>query len=444
MRSRAITRVASLALALLALAVVIPATALGVVRFDREWKLTGFGGGEAQLAVDRAGSLVYVADPFAGATGRIVVYDRDGKQLRTLEKATGVDVERPAGVATDSAGNLLVFEGDRNRVQVMTPAGAFVRAVAPTGSAAFDDLAQSITVDAADNLYVADTRASRIQVFDAAGSLRRAIPLGGGFVTDVAVDAAGNVYALIIFGTAGCESAVQVHDAAGALVTRFNVTQGAAFGCARFGLAIDPRTGEVLVSSQGGTTPGIRRYTPAGALVGAPLTGATSSVDRLQSIGLAVDAKGTIFTRDSAAGRILRFADLAPAPNLANTIPSPRTIGVGPATVVAPGKISLGSLRRSKCVRTLVLTSKPARVTVRIFSGIRSIRLFGAKTVRFTAAGRRVVCIPVPFRAKSFDARTRLRISVAVALGPGSSGGAAPRSSAPNPKPKTRPISLIP
>ena len=148
MRSRAITRVASLALALLALAVVIPATALGVVRFDREWKLTGFGGGEAQLAVDRAGSLVYVADPFAGATGRIVVYDRNGKQLRTLEKATGVDVERPAGVATDSAGNLLVFEGDRNRVQVMTPAGAFVRAVAPTGSTAFDDLAQGIAVDA--------------------------------------------------------------------------------------------------------------------------------------------------------------------------------------------------------------------------------------------------------------------------------------------------------
>ena len=444
-RPRTLARSAPVVLALLALALAIPSSALGVVRFDREWKLAaGFGGGEFALAIDRAGGTVYVADPFNGASGRIVVYDRDGTQLRTLEKATGVDVERPAGLAVDSSGNLLVFEGDRNRVQVMTPTGGFVRAVAPTGTAAFDDLAQSIAVDADDNLYVADTRASRIEVFDPAGNLLRAFPLGGQFVSDVAVDAAGNVYVELIFGTAGCEAAVQVHDPSGSLVARFNVTQGRAFDCARIGLAIDPRTGEVLVSSQGGTTPGIRRYTPAGALVGAALTGAGSSAERLQSIGLAVDAKGTIFTRDSAGGRILRFADLAPAPNLATTIPSPRTIGVGPATAVVPGKISLGSLKRSKCVRTLVLSSKPARVTVRIFSGIRSLRLFGAKTVRFTGAGRKVVCITVPFRAKTFDARTRLRVSLAVALGPGSSAGGGSRPSAPNPRPKSRPILLVP
>ena len=114
-------------------------------------------------------------------------------------------------------------------------------------------------------------------------------------------------------------------------------------------------------------------------------------------------------------------------------IPNPRTIGVGPATAVVPGRISLGSLRRSKCVRTLVLTSKPARVTVRIFSGIRSIRLFGAKTVRFTAPGRQVVCIRVPFRARTFDARTRLRVSLAVALDAGAS-----------PRPRSRPIALTP
>jgi len=53
-------------LALAALAAAIPASALGVVRFDREWKVAGFGGGEAAVATDRAGSLVYVADPFAG------------------------------------------------------------------------------------------------------------------------------------------------------------------------------------------------------------------------------------------------------------------------------------------------------------------------------------------------------------------------------------------
>ena len=439
MRSR-IVRSASLVLALLALAIALPATALGLVRFDREWKVAGISGSESGIAIDGTGGTVYVADPFTGASGRIVVYDRDGRQLRTLERATGVDVERPVGLAVDSIGNLLVFEGDLNRVRVMTPTGTPVRTIAPTGTAAFDDLAQGIAVDAADNLYVADTRASRIEVFDPAGNLLRAIPLGGQFVNDVAVDAAGNVYALLIFGDGGCGSAVQVHAPSGALVSRWAATQDPVFSCARSGIAIDPRTGEVLVSTQSGSSPGVRRYTPAGVLVGAPLTGKDSSADRLQAVGLAVDAAGTVFVRDTAAARILRFADLPPAPNLQTTIPSPRTIGVGPATVVAPGRISLGSLRRSKCVRTLVLSTKRARVTVRIFSGIRSLRLFGAKTVRFTGAGRKVVCIPVPFRAKSFDARTRLRISVAVALGPGSSGGPAP----PAPKPKTRPISLVP
>ncbi|HMN99232.1 MAG TPA: NHL repeat-containing protein [Miltoncostaeaceae bacterium] len=427
------TRSVVVLLVLAALAAAIPAAALGAVRFDREWRITGFGGGEASIATDRAGAVVYVADPFAGATGRVLVYDRDGARPRTFEKATAVDIERPAGLAVDSAGNLLVFEGDRNRIQVLTPGGAPIRTIQPTGAQAFDDQAQSIAVDAADDVYVADTRASRISVFGPTGTFLREIPLGGQFVTDVAVDAAGNVYALLIFGTAGCEAAVQVHDPSGAQIARWNVTAQPGFGCARLGLAIDPRTGEALVASQSGTLPGIRRYTRSGVPVGAPLTGAGSSADRLQAVGLAVAGDGTIFTRDSSAGRVLRFADLPPAPDLAAVIPNPRTIGVGPATAVVPGRISLGSLRRSKCVRTLVLTSKPARVTVRIFSGIRSIRLFGAKTVRFTAPGRQVVCIRVPFRARTFDARTRLRVSLAVALDAGAS-----------PRPRSRPIALTP
>ncbi len=50
----------------------------------------------------------------------------------------------PAGLAVDSAGNLLVFEGDRNRIQVLTAGGVPLRTIQPTGPAAFDDLAQAI------------------------------------------------------------------------------------------------------------------------------------------------------------------------------------------------------------------------------------------------------------------------------------------------------------
>jgi len=261
-------------------------------------------------------------------------------------------------------------------------------------------------------------------------------------VDDVAVDAAGNVYALLIFGTAGCEAAVQKHDPNGTLIARWNVTQGADFSCARFGIAVDPRTGEVLVSSQGGTKPGIRRYTPAGALVGPPLLGNGTPGDRLQAVGLAIDGAGTIYTRDTRTPpRILRFGEVPPAPNLQNTIPNPQTITRGPATVVAPGSVSLRSLKKSKCVRTLVVSTKPARVNVRIFSGIRSIRLFGQKLVVFRRAGKRVACIPVPFRARTFDARTRLRIAVGVALNAvEGTGGPAPRTG----PPIFRPIRLLP
>lgn len=435
MAPRTVRRTCLAALALLALAIAIPAAALGVVRFDRQWPVAAGNGVEGGgVAVDRAGTTVYVAEPFAGGSGRITAYDRDGTVLRVLDRAGGVDVERPLGLAVDSAGNLSVFEGDRNRVLVLTPAGSVVRAVAPTGTAAFDDLAAGIAIDRQDRLYVADTRNSRIEVFDAGGALLSTIPLGGDFVNDVTVDTAGNVYALTIFGTAGCEAAVQKHAPDGTLLARWAVTQSPAFGCARFGIGIDPRTNEVLVSSQGGTAPGVRRYSSTGAPVGAPLLGDGTPRNTLKALGLAVDATGAIFVRDGAAARMLRFADLPPAPDLQTTIPNPKTVTVGPATLVLPGTLSLASLKRSKCVRTLVVSTKPARVTVRIFSGIRSLRLFGAKRVVFRAAGKRVACVPVPFRAHTFDARTRLRFAVGVAL----------NSVERQPRPATRPIRLVP
>lgn len=423
----------------------VAATAQGAVRFDREWAIAGGAGGEiGDVALSPDGGTVYVADPGFGATGRILVYDTTGRLITTYERATGVPVERPAGLGVDAAGNLFAFESDKNDVVVIGGGRSIINTYAPTGANAFDDLATGITVDAQGLLYVADTRASRISVFNSAGIVVRQIPLGGSFVTDVAVDAAGNVYALLIFGTAGCESKVQVYDPSGARTAEWIVTQGAVFGCARFGIAVDPRTNEVLVSGQGGTAPGVRRFSPTGALVGATLTGNDKPGDALKATGLAVDREGVVYVRDANVPRILRFADLPPAPNLAAAIPSPQTITRGPGTLVAPGAVPLRSLRTSKCMRTLVVTSKPARVTVRIYSGIRSLRLFGEKTVRFRRAGKAVVCVLVPGRAKTFDARTRLRIALGVVLGAGPLRGVpAPVPTSPT-GPGTRPIKLLP
>jgi hypothetical protein len=139
--------------------------------------------------------------------------------------------------------------------------------------------------------------------------------------------------------------------------------------------------------------------------------------------------------------RITRTGAGRPGPavtDLGREIPSPREVRAGPATATAPGVISLGSLKRSKCVRVAVVSVRPARVLVTIFSGRRSIRLFGQRLVRFAKPGRTSVCILVPKRAKTFDVRTPLRFAVGYALG----AGARPGQRAT--RPTITPIRLVP
>ena len=100
--------------------------------------------------------------------------------------------------------------------------------------------------------------------------------------------------------------------------------------------------------------------------------------------------------------------------------------------------MSLTSLTRSKCVLVKVASSRPARILVSIFSGRRSVRLFGQKRVVFTAPGRQRVCIPVPFRAHTFNLRTRLNVALGYVV------GATPRRGERKPKPVIRRINLVP
>lgn len=126
------------------------------------------------------------------------------------------------------------------------------------------------------------------------------------------------------------------------------------------------------------------------------------------------------------------------APDLRTVIPSPRDVKAGPAIATAPSRLSLRSLRGSKCVRVAVTSARAARVLVTIFSGRSSVRLFGQRLVVFAAPGRTSTCIPVPRRAKTFSVRTPLRFAIGYALGvrarPGESST----------RPVIRPIALVP
>jgi hypothetical protein len=127
----------------------------------------------------------------------------------------------------------------------------------------------------------------------------------------------------------------------------------------------------------------------------------------------------------------------AAAPNLGTTIPSPQTLTNGPTALTAPGRISLQSLRRSKCVLVRVASREPARVLVSIFSGRLSIRPFGQRLVVFRRAGSRQVRIKVPWRAHTFNVRTPLRVAL------GYTAGAEPQQGGPKPPPRIRRIRRI-
>lgn len=126
------------------------------------------------------------------------------------------------------------------------------------------------------------------------------------------------------------------------------------------------------------------------------------------------------------------------AVDLRSSIPAPQTLQGGPTTIVAPGTVSLTSLTRSKCVLVKVASARPARILVTIFSGRLSVRLFGRARVVFTSAGRRKVCIAVPFRAHTFNIRTRLNVALGYLV------GARARAGETRPPPVIRRIQLLP
>lgn len=186
---------------------------------------------------------------------------------------------------------------------------------------------------------------------------------------------------------------------------------------------VDASGGEVHVAHDSA-----RRRTTVRNLRGAATVTPTSRP------ALSLAAGRQVQVTDAGAGRPI---PLVPA-DLATSIPSPRDVRAGPAVATAPSVVSLRSLKRSKCVTVLVASAKPARVLVTIFSGRRSIRLFGQRLMVFPAAGRRETCIRVPAHAKTFDVRTPLRFAVGYAL------GARARRGEPATRPAIRPIRLVP
>jgi len=154
------------------------------------------------LDADREGNI-YVCD---ASKKHVVVFDRDGKYLRTIGDSSLFS--RPAGLTVDPDGKRLFVvdtggvKSDKHRVVVFdAQSGEFLYTIATRGDKEGElNLPRDATIAADGNLYVVDGGNFRVQVFSPEGKFIRSFGSigrrGGQFSRPKGIgsDSAGNIY----------------------------------------------------------------------------------------------------------------------------------------------------------------------------------------------------------------------------------------------------------
>jgi sugar lactone lactonase YvrE len=314
--------------------------------------------GPLGIAIDRDG-FVYVTE--GPRNSRISKFDRDGTFVsvsgygvlssRAVPETCGGANFCRAGIAGDADGQftfpgLLSIDGAGNlvvpdtggqsvapdRVQIISPSGAFIRKFGTRGSAAGQLLTvNSTAVDAAGNIYAADAQHG-VQKFDINGNFLGALGSRGsgagqyGSVGDVKLDGNGNIYV-----TDTRNSRVLKFDPDGAFLFAwgFGVRDGAAVpqvcretcraGVAGpadgqftqpYGLTTDTR-GRVYVSDLtnivSASNHRVQVFDSEGNFLARFGTRGTSDGQFAYPVGMAVDAAGLVYVADNFNNRVPVF-----------------------------------------------------------------------------------------------------------------------------------------
>jgi len=207
------------------------------------------------------------------------------------------------GVAVNSAGDVYATDVGGNRVQEFSPAGRFLAQFgagalyAPTG----------VAVDASGNVWVLSLF-GQLQEFSSEGAVmgtRKGSFEFVGLATGLAISG-GNLYVVESLASRVREFS----PTTGEVLATFD-TAGSGSGKSRFpwGIATDPRTGNVYVSEPGNDR--VQEFTPAGSYLAAFGSEGAGSGQFKSPEGIAVAATGRPFVADTANGRVQEW--LAPA-----------------------------------------------------------------------------------------------------------------------------------
>ena len=162
------------------------------------------------IAIDRQRNRLYAADAKAG---RIAVFDTGtlrfvtyfGTPAKTLSRIPGSFLG-PTNVAVDKDGNLYVADTWNYRVQILDPAGKFIRAFGAQGDRPGEFIRpKGIAVDSEGHVYVADAEFNNFQILTPEGQPLLAVGTLGtnpgqfALIAGLYIDSKDQIYATEMF-----------------------------------------------------------------------------------------------------------------------------------------------------------------------------------------------------------------------------------------------------